>query len=175
MKDLTQEQKEFLKATYNASKAYCDRFQELFPEVEPKEMPKLKHEPNKWYNHQDGSIIFYLTNGDSYGYDALRKHKWIELVGLTIDIFPEIYTSAEDSEVIALHKEEMKRRGIGEDTKLKNHADGSKCRNYGSSTVSFNINKIWNKNGCVYANGKWAQPLELTKEQAEKELNCKIL
>lgn len=134
---------------------------------------------------ENGSLI-YRTGGD-YGYGFNSYNEWDSGSGRwSFKSTPSIWrpaTKEEEGTFIKLLKKEAERRGLFADTKIK------KCLIYNQSDV---VNKnnfelfadthtVWNKHGCIFNLGEWAEPLEndlsLQIEQLKqkaKELNLKI-
>ena len=78
---------------------------------------------------------------------------------------PEYWRLATEKEVVKAFKEECVRRfGVGwEDVKIKNHA-GSMASSFNLGDYEVSISKssstgwkVWNRNGLLYVDGKWAE------------------
>ena len=130
----------------------------------------------------DGSLIYRTGKKSGYGFNRgkyenydfwtfkSRPHDWRKA------------TLAEKEQFIELLKKEAERRGLHADAKLKTClANGENPKNNNGYTVNFLPYSAWNKNGRIFHNGEWAEPLgndlseqiEELKEKA-KELNLKI-
>jgi protein-arginine kinase activator protein McsA len=94
------------------------------------------------------------------------------------DIFTWRLSTKEEIE--SMLWEEAEKRGIDKDTKIEEclrHGD-AKLINTNNFGVCYDDAKdmLWNVNGCIYHNGKWATPLDPNKEiketisRLEKEL-----
>ena len=131
----------------------------------------------------NGSIIYRTGNKSGYGFTCgiyetsdfwtfkSRPHDWRKA------------TQEEEQKFIELLKKEAERRGLGEDSKIKECLFGTPINstNKNNFQPDFTLREAWNKNGCIFQYGEWAEPLkndlseqiDELKEKA-KELNLKI-
>ena len=108
--------------------------------------------------------IIYRT-GQSKGYGFNKDGVYDTGDNWTFGIAPEVWRPAtleEELKFTELLKKECERRGLYEDTKIKEcliHGNDSNVNKgfYGLVETSYTI---WNKNGCIFEEGKFAEPLE---------------
>ena len=142
---------------------------EWFPDAFKKEM-----EVGKWYKNHNTKIDFLLNyqgqKDEQINYGFWRG-KWGEFYTDSLN-----YIEATDEEVEEALKNEVIKR-FGKDWRS---AKIEKCLVHGYINGNFPIgittNEIWNKNGCIYENGVFAEPLKskvITIEKAEKILSEK--
>ena len=117
--------------------------------------------------------IIYRTGQDKgYGFYPNAGYDLSE--NYNFDIMPQLWrpaTPEEESKFIELLKKECERRGLYDDTKIKAHANNNtKGCNYGDYNAVYAADSAWNKNGCIFEEGKFAEPLEEKEEiLGEKE------
>ena len=142
---------------------------EWFPDAFKKEL-----EVGKWYKSHNTKIDFLLNyqgQKDEQIHYGFWRGKWGEFYIDSLN-----YIEATDDEVKeALENEVIKRFGkdwkTAEIEKFLLYASP----NYGCIPI-ITTEKIWNKNGCIYKNGVFAEPLKskvISIEKAEKILSEK--
>ena len=75
-------------------------------------------------------------------------------------------TPEEEAKFIKLLEQEAEKRGLGVDAKIKGHADNTLNYrvNEGEWDAIFHLTSAWNKNGQIFKNGIWAEPLTMLDE-----------
>ena len=124
--------------------------------------------------HKTSGAIIYRTGKETgYGFGYMGYNiddDW------TFDTVPEDWrpaTPEEELKFTELLKEECERRGLYEDTKIKEclihgNKHGVNTGYFDSCESSY---RVWNKNGCIFNEGKFAEPLE---EEETTTLDAKI-
>lgn len=178
---ITKEQIESLRCVMNISS--CENgisfLKEWFPDAF-----KTVLEVGRWYWHS-GELFNYQEGNNVYGFNGdgtwCTVSSWSWPNKLLYD------REATESEVFeALKKEAVKRYGNGELVeclKSKEYGWKNKLKTIQHDTLYYypQTGDFWasGDNGlavCVFMNGKWAEILEtITKEEAEKKFNCKII
>ena len=113
-----------------------------------------------------GSLIFRTGKKSGYGFDSdglFMDSTW-SFIGI-----PNLWkpaTPEEEAKLIKLLKAEAEKRGLGVYTKIKSHADGGERHSLNDMyfTPSFRAISVWNKNGQIFHNGIWAEPLTMLDE-----------
>lgn len=114
----------------------------------------------------NGVIAYRLEGEKGFGFDEndfLNNEYW------SFETDPKVWRAAtpeEEAKFIKLLKAEAEKRGLGVDAKIKGHADGTPLRDpdYMGVTPGFKLDMGWNKNGKIFYNGIWAQPLTMLDE-----------
>ena len=106
--------------------------------------------------HQYIDLIVYRTGKTSgYTYDEVANDFNFDSLDNYQPATPE-----QEKEFIEQLKQEAVRRGLLDDTKIE------KCMFYEQPDTGyipiFHIERSWNKNGCIFNQGKWATPLKDT-------------
>lgn len=126
-----------------------------------------------------GSLVYKLPDGSGYGFafgnqsDYLFNKHW----GFDADGLWKPATEEQEKKFVEMLKIECESRGLYEDTKIENHADGTSLTfpDRLEYEPAFNSEKAWNKNGQIFYKGKFATPrkeetLKLVSK-AVKEIN----
>ncbi len=175
--------KQFIKECYEGKHGtMCNDWKKIILDNYP-EFKKSKYKPNHWYvNDSDEKWIMSVNEkGDSYGLDSsgIWHNGHIEGHSLFLDDGDRLATEEEVKEALI---KEAKKRGFKEGTEIID-CDGD----IGFFTGSFNYERdvhssiygLWMDNELHLFNkeGKWAEAIipTLTKEEAEKKLNVKII
>ena len=119
------------------------------------------------------SYLIYRT-GEKSGYGFSRGKYQID-IDWSFGVNPKIWRKAtrEESELfIELLKKEAQRKGLCEDVKIK-ECLWHKRKLKTSSDPHFNITIAWNKNGCIFKDGEWAEPLKNDLSEQIEELKNK--
>lgn len=153
------------------------KLKEWFPDVF-----EVKLEVGKWYKSKDSKLLYFIleikdrNNINAYGFDAEgiynkseSNYEW----GTTNN-----YTEATEQEVFEALKNEAVKRGFNSDIPIH-----IKSRNAYSYLAKPSNSDFFFKNNCLYLweikifnKGIWAEIIPtLTKKEAEKKLNCKIV
>ena len=108
------------------------------------------------------------TSGYGFSLEYYRNHKDWSFISN-----PKLWrpaTKEEEAKFIELLKKECERRGLFEDTKIKEHADNVPVGylNKGEYLTCFGLDSAWNKNGCIFHKGEFAEPLEETTTLSDK-------
>ena len=147
--------------------------------TEKKEIPSVGLVVNK----KGGSLIYRTGEKSGYGFNHRGIYEKSDF--WTLKSRPDFWrkaTKEEENQFIELLKKEAERRGLHADAKLKTClVHGENPQNNNGYKVNFLPYSAWNKNGRIFHNGEWAEPLkndlseqiEGLKEKA-KELNLKI-
>lgn len=165
---------QFVKEAYeSACQTWKERIKEEFPSLFG-----VKLEKNKWYKCKEyNNLVFYCSDGcENYGITFV-DNEWSNNLWVK-----EYYTweLATPTEIESMLWKEAEKRGIGKDTKIEKSLTqfGEQCSNDGGYAIcyDYNYDELWNKNGCIYKQGKWTTPLDPNKEiketisRLEKEL-----
>lgn len=155
------------------------KIKEMFPEVFEE---KVELEDNTWYldasdelffnrklDEDKASIGYGWVDGDWFNEGSIRNQYWVE---------NKVNRKATNEEVTeALEKECIKRFGEDwENAKIENCLCQS-VPNRGIYSIQIRNNGIWNKNGCIFKDGIWAEPLkevELTMQQIADKFDVKV-
>lgn len=135
------------------------------------EKPPTPQLPNgQWYKHISGSIVF--KTGEDTGLGASNENNWYSKSNWSFDkTNPEQWNKATDEEVFEMLKKQcIKRYGINwVDVKIEAHANNT---DWGFLPINksifedgFEVNYVFNSNGCLYNEGKWATPLPEPKPE----------
>lgn len=151
-----------------------------------KELPELfAIQVGKWYKRSEWPYGEGLWFNDGESGDKYCPHKSYGFSGRSGEFSESCIRNlsgcipADPKEVEHAFERELVRR-YGEDwrnVKIKAHADGDHCNNLGDCYLVIDIEdcQVFNKNGLLFDNGKWAEPLNvMTKEEAEKKFNIVI-
>lgn len=111
-----------------------------------------------------GSIIYRIEGSEGFGFNPEKygmSNSWSFISE------PEHWRKAtpeDEAKFLKLLKAEADKLNLGVDAKIKGHADGMKRNlNNGTNTPIFHLSSAWNKNGQIFHNGIWAQPLDETQ------------
>lgn len=112
-----------------------------------------------------GSLVYKLPDGSAYGFasgkqlDYFFAKRW----GHPTDYWKPA-TEEQEKKFIEMLKKECESRGLYEDTKIENHADGASLTfpDRMEYKPAFNSKKAWNKNGQIFYKGKFATPRKET-------------
>ena len=120
--------------------------------------------------HKNGNIVY--RTGISNGYGFYNEGGYDIRKDWTFKLYPPSWhpaTEEEEAKFIELLKKECERRGLFEDTKIKSHASGSMFNvNSGNFRARFDVDLVYNKNGLIFKEGKFAEPLEETTILSDK-------
>ena len=130
---------------------------------------------------ENGTIVYRTGKGTGYGFFNYRSFKIVEdndYIGTwTFEDFPENWRQAtpeEETKFIDLLRKECERRWLFKDTKIKSHASGNMLNlNSGNFRAGFDVDLAYNKNGLIFKDGKFAEPLEEDSEIEAIEVNGK--
>ena len=129
---------------------------------------KLPDEGLVVYKEED--VIIYRT-GEKTGYGFSRgkyKHDSDWSFGVNQKVW-RAATEEEEDKFIELLKKECERRGLFEDTKIKASAHGGTNNiNRFKFRITTALDSAYNKNGCIFHKGKFAEPLEETTTLSDK-------
>ena len=118
---------------------------------------------------EDGTIIYRTGEGTGYGYDLKSKEFKVyeddKGILWSFKYSPKEWrpaTPEEETKFIELLQKECERRGLYKDTKIKAHVGEVENNelNKGIYLPVFQSTYAWNKNGRIFYNGKFAEPLE---------------
>lgn len=160
----------------------CTYVKEWFPEVF-----ETKLEVGKWYKWENGAICYHSEYKGDYGFNSNKE--WIQHNHWLTNGCNDGFKPATDSEVLEALKNEAVKRGY------LNNFEGISClcdfdkkksqEYYKNPKNTFyyekHANKLWIQDSsyldiCVFDKGNWATIIPtLTKEEAEKKLNVKIV
>ena len=123
--------------------------------------------------HKELGSIIYRT-GWNLGYGFENGNYYIRNTW-TFGTTPKAWrpaTAEEKSKFIKLLKEECERRGLFIDTKIKEclFPENSNKINTGYYVPCENLESVWNRNGCIFHKGKFAEPLEEEEEILEEKI-----
>lgn len=135
---------------------------EYFPDAFKKELKK-----GYWYwsdkKAKKSKSFLFLYNGKSKTYGFGWNSKWYDNLKIGTSIATEIEATSE--EVYNMFQRELIKR-YGEDWK---NIKIDKCLFHGEIDLNkecyvecisvFENGRIWNMNGCIFDNGKWAKPI----------------
>lgn len=113
-----------------------------------------------------GSLVYKLLDGSGYGFafgnqsDYLFNKHW----GFDADGLWKPATEEQEKKFVEMLKIECESRGLYEDTKIENHADGTSLTfpDRLEYEPAFNSKAGWNKNGQIFYKGKFATPRKET-------------
>lgn len=171
----------FIKEAFEAaSETWKGRIKKEFPELF-----EVNWEKDKWYKltWDDGKATAYVKSdgtkdrrgGGTKGIGIRNGGKWEDSYdvfwGGSDDVKRELMTS---TEIETMLWKEAEKRGIRKDTKLECDADVQEKSFNDSRYIikySYCFDRLWNANGLVYSDGKWATPLNENKEIQDK-IDC---
>lgn len=115
-----------------------------------------------------GSYTIVYRNGKNSGFGfnpyGIYENKDIWSFGCN----PEQWRTAtpeDEAKFIKLLEAEAEKRGLGVDAKIKRHAGVCGIDfNTNSYSPIFHLTTAWNKNGCIFHKGIWAEPLTMLDE-----------
>lgn len=145
-----------------------EEYQELKKKKETEETRELELEIGKDYVSKKNEEEIIIDRKGNYGNVCFLNGEFVDDIAC---IRPFLWREATEEEVIQAFEKECVRR-LGEDwkeVKLKTHANGGTIHvNTGRHKLKIIKNKhkgwiVWNKNGIVYYEGKWAEKLEEPK------------
>lgn len=168
-------------------KAHSEACDKLKKEIE-KEFPeafKAYWEKGRWYKliWDNGNATAYVKsdgiidshNGGTKGIGIHNGGEWDcsyeGFWGGSPDVQKRLMTP---KEIETMLWKEAEKRGIGKDTKIEECLHYGKDEfNHGNFTICYNtgcdeIDELWNINGCIYKQGKWATPIDPNKELKEQ-------
>ena len=162
-----------IKETFEITKETIVKYKmkDEFPEVF-----EVKLEVGKWYKRPHGKALFFIvgdpkiTPFEVYGFDM--EGNWMNLEKART--FPDYEIEATEQEVFEALKNEAVRRGFVEGVSCQWECGGV----IKIKELRFEDNKLWcnDDNIIMDEKGKWATIIQtITKEEAEKLLNCKIV
>ena len=136
--------------------------------------PELPDEGLVVFKKRGYSCMMYRTGKDA-GYGFFKGEFCIKDgngIGYSFHSRPQDWrpaTPEEELKFTELLKKECERRGLYEHTKIKAHA-GTDAHNINKSNfiIHTTLESAWNKNGCIFRKGKFAEPLEVTATLDEK-------
>jgi len=179
---------QFVKEAHaSACQIWKKRIEEEFPSLF-----EVKWEKGKWYKltWDNGQAIAYVNSDGTNQASKFNSTKGFGVRnGGLWDSVNNIYWGGSDmtkrelatpQEIESMLWKEAEKRGIGKDTKIEKSLTqfGEQCSNDGGYAIcyDYNYDELWNKNGCIYKQGKWTTPLDPNKEiketisRLEKEL-----
>ncbi len=114
-----------------------------------------------------GCLIYRIGEDIGYGFDS--RGVFSNYDTWSFIVFPKHWkpaTPEDESKFVKLLKAEAEKRGLGVDAKIKGHADNTLRypMNDGKWNAMFNLTSGNNKNGRIFHNGIWAQPLTMLDE-----------
>lgn len=162
---------------------YATEEEKALLEDKPKELTIADYKLGVWYKSNNGSLIYFNDTETTYGFfsygEFSDKIEWIS--GFKANGFhkPGNWVEAKDNEVITSLEKEAEKR-FGKDwlnVKIKNHVEGlTKWTHLNDGSFSTGLDltdRLYNKNGLIYYNGKWAELLEEPKSiEAGKWYTC---
>jgi len=162
---------EFIKEAFGAAcETWKGKIKKEFPGLF-----KVKPIVGKWVKGNNSTFMGVIldeefsSNMNGYGVNFLGN--WVDRLDLYGDNWSN-FTLATKKEIETMLWKEAEKRGIGKDTKIVRSPTqiGDKCINDGLMIVGYDIDsdELWNKNGCIYKQGKWSTPLNENKEIQEK-------
>src|SRR5680860_169144 len=131
------------------------------------ERPEPKLEVGKSYRLKKGPCVV-ICKRNKYNSYGIQADKWSNEIKCSV---PEDWKEIPESEVIALLEKECVRWG-GVNWKGVNIKECLSNPNYinsnkGLCSIRINISEIWNKNGCIFKDGVWAEKLESQIEEGQ--------
>jgi|SRR5690554_6207739 len=137
----------------------------------PKELPKEGLLVGK-----AGSLVYKLSDGSGYGFGLGKQFMYFfnSNWDFSIDGYWKPATPEQEKKFIEMLKKESESRGLYEDTKIENHADGTSLIEADCMEVTprFSSTSGYNKNGQIFYKGKFATP---RKEKTTLELISKAV
>jgi len=165
--------KEFVMSAHQAA---CSDWKRKIEE----EFPSLfEVKIGKWIKSKESEKLTMLKlfdaefSGKTKGYGVNYQGEWVEseIDLLGVGTCWDSFSIATPTEIESMLWKEAEKRGIGKDTKIEESLTqiGYKCSNDGGFIIGYDINydELWNLNGCIYKQGKWAKPLDPNKEIKE--------
>lgn len=150
-----------------------------FPEVFK---PRL--EVGKWYKdvRVDSKAVLYLEEITTHKTSAMKsygfsmKGEWIESCNRSILVFVNFTEKATPEEVELALIREAKKIGLIDGSYIESTSGVIGKLNEGVYIFDYRLNKLYYSGYEIFDNGKWATIIpSITKEEAEKKLNCKII
>lgn len=144
------------------------------------ELFEVKLEVGRWYKNQN-ALCFYASEDYQYGMHG-GSGGWCDKCYWMTNICSNSkqWTIATKEEVETMLWKEAEKRGLGHDTEIEECLMYGKDSEWNSDSydphLSSDTDALFNKNGCIYKQGKWATPLDQNKEikesiqRLEKEL-----
>lgn len=119
--------------------------------------------------HGSDTIVYRTGEISGFGFNAVGNYENIDI--WSFNCSPGEWRTAtpqDEAKFIKLLEAEAEKRGLGVDAKIKGHADGDhEAFNEYLHTPHFTTVCGWNKNGCIFHNGIWAEPLTMLDEVTE--------
>lgn len=150
------ELKKYVKNKYPHRRINFSIGEEFLEHKFPKELPE-----EGLLVSSSGSLVYKLSDGSGYGFALGKQFMYFfnKSWEFSVDYWKPA-TPEQETKFIEMLKKECERRGLFEDTKLENHADGTSLAepDYMGVWVRFTNIKGYNKNGQIFYKGKFATP-----------------
>lgn len=167
---------EFLQEAY---KEACSEWKQKLETEFPEAFQKV--EIGKWYKEEGSNLLFYvekITSGVAIGCGFDRCGEWFSnYTWKKLPLRKYVKLATEEEVQNAFFNEAEKRYGKNwEEVKIKETIDiRTPPMNMGILSVAFSLTseRLWNKNGLLFKDGKWAKVLEdkcSEKEELLKQL-----
>lgn len=116
-----------------------------------------------------GSLAYKLSGGSSYGFACGKQSDYFSTGWEFLDGHWTPATPKQEVKFVEMLKKECEDRGLFEDTKIEEHANGDPLAysDFMGFAPSFSSTHGYNKNGQIFYKGKFATPL---KEKSTKLL-----
>lgn len=107
------------------------------------------------------TIVYRTGERSGFGFNSFGRYENNDFWYFSCS--PEywrIATPEEEANFIKMLEAEAEKRGLGVDAKIKGHADGGEFAfNTNIYTSKFSLDFAFNKNGRIFNNGIWAEPM----------------
>lgn len=118
---------------------------------------------------KNGTIIYRTGEFSGYGFYSNGRYKNLdgEMGAWNFDshiVHWKPSTPEQEKKFVEMLEIECEKRGLYEDTKIENHANGTSltCPDRMEYQPAFNSKECWNKNGQIFYKGKFATPRKET-------------
>lgn len=125
---------------------------------------RSKIQEGKWYKYRKTDCIVFVTNLkriEAYGFnesgewrDSTRSNGW------SFESEPEQWQEATSEQVLKALSAEARKRGLVHGAKYKSLLDDEIINSVSGYEYSLVNTTIWNDNGCLMSDGKWAEPID---------------
>lgn len=168
---LTKKQQEFIKQTHNnVCIDWKEKIKEHFPKLFEDEF-KVGDCVRILGSSNGKALAIYNGTQNMTGFNY--SGEWSNYIGGAVKM-----EKAKPEEVESRLIEEAKRRGVWNVPIIQPMNEIPQRESKGKSNEGYvsDSDQLFSQYGIVYWDGKWAEILKtITKEEAEKELNCKII
>lgn len=153
MKKLDKEQLEVIKGFFNISSVL------MVKHLKEKGLIEVGFEVGKWYINDSFVICTISLNDKVVDYYGFQNDVYIDNDWMDECYFNKEMVGATDKEVEQVLIEEAKKRGLWGDIKIEDHVGDYEFKrlNNCSFMEGFGGEMLYNKNGVIFSNGKWAE------------------